>query len=545
MAFMLFSCDNYLDINQNPNQALYSDLVPSELLAAAQSNTFRTQSLAMNQLGNVFSNAWAGNVLQVSGGFSREFNLDVNSSFYNGIWDGLYRGIGNFQGIINYPNPTGKYDYYIAAAKICKAHYMQYIVDLYGNAPYSEAWKYSLNTTPKYDEDEVIYANLIAELESARTLINNADPAISDDIAASDVMLGGDMAKWSSFSNNIELRILLRMSNCTGANATLRDSKLALIAASNDFLVDDVKINPGYNTTNNESQNPYWGNFGIDSSGAATQNFAFLAPTGHYYRALSSFTLFPTSDAGNTKIALKHGTSPTLSTVDYAGVADGRRLRIFRNGASQTALRAVDQGLTSPNVFPPTDVATTKILGRQGFGVFNPFNLKALTGAELSTTDGFVMTKSQISFMLAEAALRGANGQTGFAGFTGGLTNFNEGIDASYAFAFATGAPAYKTAIATKLNYSYTLGTYDQKLHAIMYQKWVALIGIHGIEAYIDYTRTGFPITPLASSAGQPRKPYRLIYPVSEYVSNSANVPAVNESDIYTLNAKTPFWVAP
>ena len=76
-----------------------------------------------------------------------------------------------------------------------------------------------------------------------------------------------------------------------------------------------------------------------------------------------------------------------------------------------------------------------------------------------------------------------------------------------------------------------------------MYQKWVALMGINGIQSYFDYTRTGFPITPKSSNTNKPRKPYRLVYPLSEFVANSSNVPNVSESDCFSINNKTPFWV--
>jgi hypothetical protein len=37
-----------------------------------------------------------------------------------------------------------------------KAHYMQYIVDLYGDSPYFEAFKGQQNLTPVYTDDAVI-----------------------------------------------------------------------------------------------------------------------------------------------------------------------------------------------------------------------------------------------------------------------------------------------------------------------------------------------------------------------------------------------------
>jgi hypothetical protein len=44
-----------------------------------------------------------------------------------------------------------------------KAHYMQYIVDLYGDSPYFEAFKGQQNLTPVYTDDAVIYKELIKE----------------------------------------------------------------------------------------------------------------------------------------------------------------------------------------------------------------------------------------------------------------------------------------------------------------------------------------------------------------------------------------------
>lgn len=49
---------------------------------------------------------------------------------------------------------------------------MQYVVDLYGSVPYSEAFKESDNATPKYDKDVDVYKGLADELMSARTLID-------------------------------------------------------------------------------------------------------------------------------------------------------------------------------------------------------------------------------------------------------------------------------------------------------------------------------------------------------------------------------------
>jgi len=72
-----------------------------------------------------------------------------------------------------------------------------------------------------------------------------------------------------------------------------------------------------------------------------------------------------------------------------------------------------------------------------------------------------------------------------------------------------------------------------------MYQKRIALMNIHGIESFIEYTRTGFPRVPRALTAQYPSKPNRLMYPTSELTGNSANVPTQTLADVFSTFV---FW---
>lgn len=528
LAFSLFSCNDYLDINETTNNLEFDQVTPKQLLPGAQVTTFRVQVTTMNQLGNVFMNSWTRNVQSYGNGFDNELQLNVSNSFYSGIWDGLYRNLKNFDAIIKYPNPDGKYDYYVAAAKICKAHYMQYIVDLYGDAPYSEAWEGNANLTPKYDDDLAIYKDLVKNLEEARELINNANPDVVEDMSAVDVMLQGDTDRWIEFANTIELRMMLRLSETTGAVATYRDSKLAEIAAG-PFLSDDVAINPGYNSSTDASANPSFNTFAIDAAGNARGNRVFITMTGHAYKSLQSYATTNYPAAGSQEIIAGSG-------VNYPNVTDPRSARLFTAGASQPIRRAVTQGSSFVDVGAPG--AYPGLPCRLGLiGNFNPYaQAPNQTIAEYSAVDSFVMTYSEAAFLQAEAAVRYPDL------FADEQYYFDEGIAANMALRVA--APgSYITTINTKPNFGLAASTTTaQKLHAIMYQKWVANMGLHAIESYIDYTRTGYPLTPLPTVAIQSRKPYRLIYPTSEYVANSANVPAMVANDVFVINSKTPFW---
>lgn len=533
-ALAMFSCDEYLDVNTDPNRLEISQVGPDKLLPAAQLRAFRNQSTTMNQLGNVFMNSWYANVQQYTGGYSFETRLDVDNVFYTGIFEQTYLAVANLQLIIDYPNANHKYDYYIAAAKILKANYLQRVVDLYGNVPYSEAFKGVANTTPKYDDDQLVYKKLLMELSDARALITAANPA-ADDISSTDIMIRGNMNVWNQFANTIELRMLMRMSNCTGTLGAFRDAKLSAIASAS-FLNQAITINPGFLKTDAQL-NPFYSYAVADAADATVQNFSFIAPTAHFYKSLNAYTVYPTGSS--TEIKVKE-LQPAGFGVNYPNVADPRRGRLFRTGAGQPYLRAITSGSNTIDMFAPGQIAG--VTGRVGLGVFNPNNaVPTITStgnllADGFKVDGYVMTLSEVKFLLAEASIFRP------ALFPNGSTDFDAGINASMTYLNAVPG-TYVATINTKPNFGWT-GTNSEKLHAVMYQKWISTMSVNAIESYIDYIKTGFPLTPLSVNAIQVRKPRRLIYPQSEYLANSINTPVVTPAQAFAAtDSSHPFWL--
>ena len=530
LALTLFSCSDYLDVNTSPNNLTFDQASPAKLLPGAQVSAYRVQATTMNTLGNVFMNSWTRNVQSYGNGYDNELQLVISNSFYSGIWDGTYRALKNFDAIIKYPNPDGKYNNYVAAAKICKAFYMQRIVDLYGKCPYSKAWEGSTNTTPSYDDDFAIYKDLVANLEQARALIAAADPD-AEDMSSVDVMLAGDMSAWNEFANSTELRLLLRMSEATDATVrTYRDTKLQAIKLG-PFLSGNVAINPGYNGSTDSQATPGFFTYAYVTAGTTQGNRVFITMSGHAYKALQS-TATTNWPVGATREIVPG------SGVSYPDVTDPRSTRLFTAGPSQPIRRAVTQGSTLVDVGAPAGPYPGLPCRLGLIGHFNPFaQAPNQTLEEYFACDGSVMSWGESRFLEAEAAVRYPTVFTGSA-----QTAFNDGVADDFNRKVAT-IGTYLTTINTRPNFGYsTAFTTAQKLHAIMFQKWIALMGVNAIESYIDYTRTGYPLTPLSTVTTKTRKPYRLIYPTSEYVANSGNVPNVVEADVFAINAFTPFW---
>lgn len=483
LVVVAMSCSDYLDVNQSPNSPSADDVTPELILAGAMTNSFRPLARRMNRLGNVMMNNWGANVNSFTGGFAEEFSLALDNNFYSDVWSGLYLPTSNFQAIINFEST--QYDNHKAIAKIMKAFYFQYLVDLYGDIPYSQAHLGIENLTPAYDDDAVIYQQLYTELEEAIELINNA-PAGTARVGNEDVIYNGAMGNWVAFANTLKLRLLVRQSTKAQTDATLAayvDGKFAELDGS-AFITADATINPGYSNASTAQQNPFYNYIGFSNNETTATGYNF-------YRA--------------SKYAVDF-----LSGQLPGSIPDPRITRIYAeddNGGGQIV--GHEQGADGQNSAP-------------GLSPIGPGLLID------SAQDGIIMLAAESYLLQAEAQLNGKI--SGDAG-----TSFQNAITASFAF-YGLATTGYAP---TNPGLGWT-GSDNDKLQAIMRQKWIALNGINGIESWIEFTRTGYPAgIPLALTAQSTTRPKRLMYPSTEYVSNSANVPAQVSADAF---ATGPFW---
>lgn len=367
-----------------------------------------------------------------------------------------------------------------------KSFYFQYLVDMYGDIPYSQAHLGVNNVNPAYDDDQAIYQDLIVQLDSAIDMIDNA-PSNTVAVGSEDVMLGGNMDGWKRFANTLKLRILLRQSTKAETDATLATYLNTEFANLDlNFVNEDITINPGYSNASDVQQNP-WMNL---MQNLDEDNITYR--TAYNFRRASSY------------IAGRLNNTPP----------DPRRGRIFTLISGNVV--GVNQGDSSaPSGTAPADMS------KLGPGlVIN------------SAQDGYVMLLAESLLLQAEAVERGF-----IPGDAQSL--FDAAIVASMNQLGATpGTYVSDVNLVDGKGYAASVN----KIQAIMYQKSIALNGINGLEVWIEYTRTGLinniPM-PLNSSSPTNQKPLRLMYPTSELASNSANVPAQSVNDVFTTGV---FW---
>jgi len=148
----------------------------------------------------------------------------------------------------------------VAVIKILTSYAFQNMTDWYGDIPYSQALKADdpagSSIYPKYDSQQSIYLDLIAQLKAANALIKS-----SGNIGSADVIFNGNMMMWKRFCNSLLLRIYMRMSLVDAATAK---SGIETIASDpNTYPVINSNANAAFKywiPGDATYRSPYWMN---------------------------------------------------------------------------------------------------------------------------------------------------------------------------------------------------------------------------------------------------------------------------------------------
>jgi len=469
------------DINDtSPNAP--STVPPKYALSAALKNT---ASLMLGGNGDFIGN-WMGYWAQ-SGDYTPSTTYvlyQLTSDSYTPNWDAAYLNLENYKLIENLGTSDPTLGNYKAAAMIMQSFVFQRIVDLYNNAPYTDALT-NTNFTPPYTDAADIYKNLVSRIDSAILLIDNPDPNAEafDDY---DVVYGGDMDLWKKFANTLKLKILLRQTETSGGPAYIQSELSGL--TTDDFLGagEDAGINPGYSTAADNQLSPLYADIGYNASGAQAGNNI-------YFRANS--------------YAVKFYYDNKDPRVNYFYEVKDDGLVHGRNYGSS---------LLEHN---------TNISGVNGVGVIQD-----------PGQDAVILPAFESLFLQAEAIQRTYLGGDASA-------TYQDAVTESFRMLGVTDYDSAATVYTSQANNNTNFVTSSNKIQTLIIQKWAACNAFDPLESFSDWRRLKIPANlPVSVYPGNTAThiPYRLEYPTSEHSYNAANVNSQGDIDI--LNSKI-FWM--
>lgn len=199
------SCKKFLDVNENPNQPTTAPL--NGMLGSV------TYSTGMN----VFN---AGNLVANYNQYIASSNAASPSDTYDqidasGTWTSIYDNMTDIYDMDRFAEEVGATAHQ-GVGKILMALHLSMLNDLWGAAPYSEAFTLT-NPTPGYDADQDIFQNALTLLDEGIVLLQRPAPGVALS-STLDVIHRGNIPAWIRTANAIKARLLNQLSKTSQYN---------------------------------------------------------------------------------------------------------------------------------------------------------------------------------------------------------------------------------------------------------------------------------------------------------------------------------------
>ncbi len=254
-VFVLTSCEDDLDINTNPN---FPPEINSGLaLSAAQGSITTAIGGGFFNMGGMLAQFYT----QAPGASQYEdideYNMDTD--FADRLWIELYAGaLNDLQFVQDESIEDGDTGTFLIAT-LLEAYTFQYLVDIFGDVPYTDALQGRENISPAPTPGNEIYLDLISRINEALSSYNS-NP-VDSEVGDQDLIYNADLDNWIEFANTLKLKMYLRMAYTPEANSS---AVMELINEDN-FLSEDAAFSAFTDATDkrhpyNEVQIEYSGN---------------------------------------------------------------------------------------------------------------------------------------------------------------------------------------------------------------------------------------------------------------------------------------------
>lgn len=478
----LLSCTkDFEKINTDPTSMNFGSIKASNMF-----EPLFFQTGAKNQY---YSWIWSNELVQVTaftGGSTRQEHLYlVTDGNAQSVWDDYARRAADAQHMIGLAIDQGD-DFYHAIGLIMKCWQMAELASIFGDMPYTEAFRYSEHRYPVFESQEQVFGNIIRDLDSANVILARKP---TSGYSGLDQMYGANTEKWRRFANSLKLRYLCRLSGISDkywdeiANILANPEKWPVFRSNADNAAVPFKGVDPYKS--------YWGE--VETTKGVFQQ-----------HRLTQQLIKMTSELDSQGNAIY--IDPRLS---IWGVQTGGKWKGTVSGGNQSNRASDDNGTSKPN-----------------FEILGAPDLPA-----------FLMEYSEIVFIKAEGLLKG---KLDIPGATV-KDLYEEALRANmekwtpYAAKLSKPVSMAKSEIDKYLASS--LGSFDlagteDSIYAgredfLLSQKWLSLFWV-GWETWHEWRRTEYPLLTIGEGTvyNEHELPTRFVYPSYTMSSNNDNANA-------------------
>lgn len=489
-AIILSACTkNFEKINTNPASYSQSNFDPNYLLTTAQlTYTGSTDFSYETWRGNlIYASTMMQGLSSVMGYWAGDKYL-LNEGYTAAYWQVAFpEQVKPIVDLVQFTKDKPEHKNLYQISRLMKAMILERITDLYGDIPYFGAGQgyYTNNFFPVYDKQELIYDDLLKEVDEA---VNALDEGA--DKPGGDVYYNGDIATWKKFGNTLLLRIAMRLTKVNPDKAktyvTKVQGKTMQSNADNAKVMHDAT---GSRTTINRNSQVLIGDGGQEN---------------YYVKWSDTFINF-----------LKGSSDPRLGKVSVT------QLYMSENSKDQNgkgnATPAVQKGM--PNGKDLSGIPGRTIGGDPSYTSFPDYSSPS---PYMIKKDGptFILTYAESELLLADAAQRWSIGGSAASHYTNGVK-----ASLTYLKQYDAAMEITESAAQDFVNANPYIAANGLKM--INDQYWTnAITMLDFYETWSNWRRTGYPLLiPVVypNNATNGTIPRRFPYPSSEASSNPVN----------------------
>ncbi len=470
---LLSGCDNYEDINTNPDtttQVSASMLCTNVVLQVTRFSGRDAKVLV------------AENALPKYVGYANEGQMGEQYNKIGGSSFGGMTMLPNLDKMLEYAQGSVMEDSYKGMASFARAYLFFRLTMEMGDIPYSETNQGAEGLyRPRYDTQEEVFKGVLDELKEADQYF-----AVGKSFTGDPTPYNGDPAKWRRAVNAFSLKVLMTLSKKESVASLDIKNRFAAIVASGQLL----EANTGFLGLNYSTQNKH--------------------------------PLSGTNDLFTSRTVI------SSLLIDNLKNLNDRRMYYFAEPAG--AQIAAGKTADDPEAFVGLDVSIDYATMNAGHSanLYSLLNKRYLT--EEATEPRMVMTYAEQQLILAEARIKGwistgnakdyyesgVKAALAAVGATKASYAHGKPIDQAYINGYFTGEAAFKA-------------TTEDQLKQIWMQRYLLQFMQDAQSSFFEYRRHGFPVFPInpATSLNENNKnglPMRWLYPSSETNYNRENL---------------------
>ncbi len=304
---------DFTGVNVNPNSPAK---VGNNLMLSALTATF-----SLGVIGSWPSSLSAEWMQQISHNGPRANmrieDYEIFPSEADRLWNVSYDQIMGNARILN-DQATASGDFaYSGIAKVLYAWNLSVVANMWGSAPFSQAWDPTI-PHPKYDTQQELYTAVFAILDSGITDLGKQSLHAP---GTDDLLYHGNVAKWLKLANVLKAQLNLTVSSASGENKQAR-AQAALTALRAGFVSNSDDADFQYFDVNGQ-RNPWY----------QSMTDPRLQMSAHYVDLLTS--------TNDPRLAFQ--ASPTIASGGYVGHPNGG------GGVDTTTISSVNRIFRAPD----------------------------------------------------------------------------------------------------------------------------------------------------------------------------------------------------